>query len=377
MTDVFIKKADAPEPGFSVGVLLSRKPTSGTVGLEIEVEGNKFKVPEGHKGTHHAVQMPDLPFWSYVHDGSLRGKDNAEYVLSKPIAFDEVAPAVKSLWDMFAAYGSVLDESNRTSVHVHLNCQSFHFNRLTSLMALYFAFEEVLTAWCGEHRTGNLFCLRAKDAPAIISQVRKFIKTDGKIELRDHLHYSGLNTSSLHKFGSLEIRTMRGVTDPSLILDWVGILQRLYELSADFPDPRDICGMFSQGGPVAFFDDILGEKASVVRAGISMDEDAIKDSMYDGIRMAQDLCYCRDWGLFQAIDLKADPFGRDPRKVMKKLSNVEAQMAVQQAIAEIGYDEPEYFDEHPQAQVYIAPSPVSAPASLNQGPSYWTTAGQG
>lgn len=354
MNEVFIKKSDAQEPGFNVGVLLRRKETLGEVGVEIEVEGNKFPKPEGYEGTHTAVQLQGTNYWSYVHDGSLRGQDNAEYILRKPVAFSVFPDTVAELFGKLASYGSVIEESNRTSVHVHLNCQRFHLNRLTSLMALYFTFEEVLTAWCGEHRVGNLFCLRAKDAPAIISQIRRFIKTDGTTELRDHLHYAGLNANALHKFGSLEFRSLRGCTNPQVILDWVSILQRLYELSAEFEDPRDICGMFSQSGPLAFFDTILGDRAGIVRQGITMDNDEIAESMYTGIRLAQDLCYCRDWTLFKAMDIKADPFGRDMRKVMKKITGLAQGLDVGAALASLDDAQP----------VSIAPAPAPTASQI-------------
>lgn len=310
MSEVFIRQDEKKQAGFNIGVVLNRKSTAGTVGIEIEVEGSRL--PKDN------TPAP----WGYHVDNSLRGSDNAEYVLNKPVEFAGVAPCLDKLWARFSECKSVIDDSNRTSVHIHLNVQNFHFNRLTSLMALYFTFEEILTEWCGDHRVGNLFCLRAKDAPAIISQIKKFIRTDGNSNLQDHHHYAGLNANALHKFGSLEFRSLRGVSDPKVIIDWVGILERLYTLSAEFTDPRDICGIFSAEGPTSFFYSILGDKAKTVLDGVSMNEDAIKESLYQGVRMAQDLCYCRDWGLFQSIDLKNDPFGRDPKKIAKKLGNL-------------------------------------------------------
>ena len=319
MKSVFIRRVDVVQPGFTMGVMLSRKETKGEVGLEIEVEGNKFPKPDGYEGTHTPVRLPSTQFWSYVHDGSLRGKDSAEYVLTKPVMFDQVTNAVDEIFHTMKQYGSVMSESNRTSVHVHLNCQQFHLNRLTSLLALYYTFEEVLTEYCGDHRVGNLFCLRAIDAPAIITQVKKFIRTDGMYQLQDHLHYSALNTNALFKLGSLEWRTLRGVTEAGPILAWVSILQRLYEMSAQFEDPREICSLFSQEGPSAFFENVLGEHAKTVRDGIEFDYDRINESMYEGIRMAQDLCYSRDWSLYRAQKLAVDPFGRDAKKMAKKL----------------------------------------------------------
>lgn len=304
-----VKKADgATEESFALGVALGKSLTKGTVGLEIEIEGNKLP---------HENMTPSP--WMYHADNSLRGDDTGEYVLSKPVEFDEVSKSLQSLWAVFKKMGSRLDDSNRTSVHVHLNVQPFFLNRLTSFMALYFTVEEVLTEWCGEHRVGNLFCLRAKDAPAIISQIRRFIRMNMEAPLKEHLHYSAMNANAIIKFGSLEFRTLRGVSDPNIIEEWVGILKRLYDLSADYKDPRDICGLFSGVGPLDFFEEVMGKKAAVIRNGISFSNEQLTDSMFEGIRLAQDLCYARDWSIFRGIELKPDPFHRDPKRIVKKL----------------------------------------------------------
>lgn len=317
--ELFRRRQPEPVMGFTLLSILRRmlKPTKGSVGIEVEVEGNKFPKVPGYETTLKALPLEGWTFWSYVKDGSLRGHDNAEYVLQKPIEFDQVPAAIEELDAKLKAYGSVLSESNRTSVHVHLNCQDFHMNRLASFCALYFCFEEVLTEWCGDHRVGNLFCLRGKDAPGLITKIKRFIRSDGQTELSDGLHYSGLNAHALTKFGSLEVRSMRGPTDLSIIVQWVSILERLYKLSGEFLDPRDISAQFSAQGPLTFFETILGEASITLRAGIEFDDERVRDSMYEGIRLAQDLCYCRDWDNFKPVDMKDDPFGRDMRKVSK------------------------------------------------------------
>src|SRR3546814_5069288 len=121
---------------------------------------------------------------------------------------------------MFKECGSVLEESNRTSVHVHLNVQEFHLNRLCSFMALYFSVEEILTAWCGENRIGNMFCLRAKDAYGIVTNIKRFLQDENRgATFSDGLHYSGLNAQALQIFVSVEIRSLRGATEPQIIID--------------------------------------------------------------------------------------------------------------------------------------------------------------
>lgn len=319
MQTPFITKKSRRTDGFPMGQLLGTREVDGEIGIEIEVEGNKFPKPDTETNGYVPKE------WKYHHDGSLRGEDNAEYVLKKPLMFSEVPRAISNLWSMFNEFGSVLDDSNRTSVHVHLNAQKWYLNRVCSFVALYFAVEEILTAWCGEHRVGNLFCLRAKDAPAIVSKLKRFFQEDGKTGLSDGLHYAGLNAQALMKFGSLEIRSLRGVTDPQTILDWVAILERIYKMSADFEDPRKVCENFSGGGPLAFYESILGDKASRVREGAGFDNQQLMASLYEGIRLAQDLCYCRDWSLYKPADITKDPFGRNE----KEQSSLYAQLLAQ------------------------------------------------
>lgn len=321
--EVFISRKENKVAGFNLLHLLGRVPVDGDIGIEIEVEGNKF--PKHQTPDNESVSPELIPKeWQYHHDGSLRGNDNAEYVFRKPLAFADVPQAIKNLWEMFDKFGSKLDESNRTSVHVHLNAQEWHLNRLTAFAALYFSVEEILTEWCGDHRVGNLFCLRAKDAPAIVSQLKKFIQNDGNTGLPSGLHYAGLNPQALLKFGSIEIRSLRGVTDPDTILTWVAILERIYNMSADFKDPRTICSHFSGHGAMSYLEMILGEHTPTVLQQVSYDHQQIQESLYEGIRLAQDLCYCRNWSEYEPVEIKKDPFGRKITNVVDQISQAQA-----------------------------------------------------
>jgi len=350
---MIIRRDNRVAEAYSVAVTLAKTPTQGEVGIEIELEASNTFPKEKE-------ELPAI--WSYHKDGSLRGFDNAEYVLDKPIKFDEVDKAVDDLWQVLANKKVKLTPSNRTSVHVHLNVQGFYLNRLTAFAGLYFAVEEVLTQWCGEHRVGNLFCLRAKDAPAIITQLRRFIRSDMQTQIRDNYHYSGFNAHAIHKFGSIEIRTLRGAMDASVIKAWVGILRRLYELSADFPDPRTFVDMFSAIGPYEFYETILGEYAADVQSAIGWSNEQIRDSMYEGVRLAQDLCYCRDWEKFQAVELKPDPFGRDVRKLRKKAASASVQVQPIGFLEEYGNEGdlmPDFAEPEPEYDDSPVPAPVS------------------
>ena len=301
--------------GHTVQGIFGTRKTLGKVGLEIEVEGNGFpkSYDEEEEGCDDAELIP--PQWRYTHDGSLRGFDNAEYVLTRPLEFEDVPKAIDDLWVMFKNYGSKLDESNRTSVHVHLNVQDFRLNRLCAFAGLWFCVEDLLVRWCGDHRVGNMFCLRASDAPVIVSKLRKLV-THGDIRgitNDDGLHYAGFNTQALSKFGSIEIRTLRGATDPEVIKTWVSLLQRIYDISESFQDdPRSVCQMFSGQHYRNFIRQILGPHTDSVLDSLDMDEDEIRRSVHQGVRIAQNICFCSTWEEYrQTAEVKPDPFGRD------------------------------------------------------------------
>lgn len=324
-----------------VGNILGHEPKTGDVGLEIEVEGNKFR-KENYKD------------WKYVHDGSLRGQDNAEYVFKTPLEFGKVDKALDDLWSMFASYGSVLDDSHRTSVHVHLNVQRFSLKRLCAFVGLWFCVEEVLAAWCGDHRVGNLFCLRAKDAPAIVSRFKDYFLQDGAYQFSNGNHYAGLNGNAINKFGSIEIRYLRGTTEPETIKKWVKILKRMYEMSADFDDPRDVCADLSGYGPYPFLERILGEHTSEVVEGSGMTYHQVSSSVYEGVRYAQDICYCRDWSLVKDIDLTKNPFGRANKK--STTEDLYAQLVAMAPAAPVNYYTPTIntISANEWAQVYTS-----------------------
>jgi hypothetical protein len=58
--------------------------------------------------------------------------------------------------------------------------------------------------------------------------------------------------------------------------------------------------------------------ASVVRNGVTMTDEEISDSMYAGIRRAQDIAFCRDWSLFKKLDISDNPFGLSKKKLVEK-----------------------------------------------------------
>lgn len=257
------------------------KPHEGLNGVEIEVEGQRlpYDIPGG--------------LWNAIEDGSLRG-ESKEYVFRKPLSEEEGVRALEQLNESFKEAKSIINSSYRTSVHVHVNCQSLTFKQVYNYILLYIIFEDILIDLCGRERDGNLFCLRVTDAEQLVEAL-KFLPTAGDIRSfhGDHLRYASININSIGKYGSLEFRAYRGTTETADISMWVKLLNRLREAAIRYDNPQQIIENFSKLGYRAFTLDVFGDNpiAHFVLAARNAEE-----RLVFGVRYAQEIAYCvKDW----------------------------------------------------------------------------------
>ncbi|MNQ15745.1 putative amidoligase enzyme [compost metagenome] len=259
--------------------------TDGDVGIEIEVEGTR---------------LPKLDkYWKNEHDGSLRGPENIEYVLDRPMSLKDARIALKYLSVQYNKYDSNVHDSVRAGVHVHINVQDLNIIELYNFMTLYLILEEVLVKHCGPTREGNLFCLRAGDADFVLSALQNAVECKNFRSLvTDQLRYSSMNVKALGTYGSLEFRAMRGTRDLELIYNWAAVLLNLREVAKRYASPDKIIEGFSEGEALTFLQNALGAHV----------EDYICDGfermLCDGMRRAQDVAYCVDWQDFHEVEKK-------------------------------------------------------------------------
>ncbi|NOQ73263.1 MAG: hypothetical protein GQ574_14750 [Crocinitomix sp.] len=251
--------------------------TDGLLGVEIEVEGESL--PQHPKG------------WVKHRDGSLRGAENAEYVLPHPLPLTGANKALDDLWGAFEQEGSHVEDSFRAGVHVHLNVQDLSPKQLVTLIVLYFVLEGPLTRFCGNEREGNHFCMRSSDAEFLTQTISKAVSEGDMSYLQtEDLRYSALNVTSLFKYGSLEFRAMRSTSDKNTIKDWCGIIDKLKTTSLEFDSPTDVLDAISAGGEHYFVKSIFGGYAKHFLAMPDLGE-----SIRIGLLNAQDIAYSRDW----------------------------------------------------------------------------------
>lgn len=254
-----------------------KKLVAGDVGIEIEVEGRRLPIAER--------------YWRNEHDGSLRGPENREYVLAEPSSIKRAELALKYLGILYKQNNTEVHDTVRAGVHVHINVQKLNIVELYNYLTLFFIFEEPLVKFCGEHREGNLFCLRSLDAEFLLSELRMaVINSDYYRLVSDDLRYGAVNVKALGTYGSLEFRTMRGTRDLDLILTWAKVLLSLREAAKAFYCPSDIINGFSEGESVWFLRRCFGE-----HSGLFEGMPDIGKMLTDGMRRAQDIAFAIDW----------------------------------------------------------------------------------
>lgn len=217
--------------------------SDGIFGVEIETE------------TKTPYEPPRMTFWNTHGDGSLRDF-GVEWVLKRPLS----GSALKAALDEFGARTKDLKfipDSISTSVHVHINALNMTLNHAAGFVSAYTLSENLLIRYCGESRLSNLFCLPICDSEVQLSYLKAFIT--GLAEKQpahwnfseDRSKYSALNFGSLPKFGSLEVRSMRGLTNPNEVGDWVHILEDLYNstMNNNF-NAKELLKIYLDKGPI-------------------------------------------------------------------------------------------------------------------------------
>ena len=254
----------------------------GDVGIEIEVEGKNL--PKHFE-----------KYWRVEADGSLRGEDNAEYVLEKPLTIKQAKLALSHLNMQYKKHQAVVDDTVRAGVHVHINVQQLNIVELYNYMTLYLILEELLVKFCGPYREGNLFCLRACDAEWLLFRLSEAARSRQfrRVLTDDNLRYGSMNVKALGTYGSLEFRAMRGTRDLNLIHKWATILLDLREAAKKFTDPKDIINDYSEGDADTFLVKCLGEHVEIFKGF-----DNIPKMLNAGMRRAQDIAFCCDWQQF-------------------------------------------------------------------------------
>jgi Putative amidoligase enzyme len=261
---------DAPEDAF---------------GLEIELEGQNLS------SRRRAI----TDYWTVHNDGSLRApnpEDMAiEYVFHRPLGLQDTTTALTNMMTFLNQDNVTVFESERTSIHVHVNVLQNTLKDILNFIVLSIIFDELFVGQNGPERVGNNFCLRAKDAKGQLIQIRQQIENTGfPFSIDQANRYNSVNIASLNRFGTIEFRSLECTIDLQRVLHWVNTLNTLKQFAKTFNSPEEIIYYFSSWGNEEFIDRVLGPYAEKYKA-----VPHYGDMLFRGVRIAQEIAYCTDW----------------------------------------------------------------------------------
>jgi len=172
------------------------------------------------------VAVNTLPMGIHIEtDGSLRN-NGKEFITSPQPLEDSVE--LFSMLHSELAYGAEAF-SDRTSIHVHVNCLNLELDEVRNIVLLYALFEESFFSLVNSNRRDNIHCV------ALTETFLPSIYRVGLSTMVARWHkYTALNLKPLATLGTLEFRHMHGHSDPILLRMWLTVITKLFEVGKTF-----------------------------------------------------------------------------------------------------------------------------------------------
>lgn len=269
-------------------------------GIELELEGRN-------------VGLRDVATrgWQRHEDGSLRG-ESIEYTTTgaKPVA--ECKSLVDNLFSKFKENGVKFNDSIRTSTHVHLNFADKPLKQAINFFTLFTMLEEPLQYYSGEDRKGNLFCISTREAEGIVGVLASGIAM-GSLDrfAGDRYKYAACNLSTLYKFGTIEVRTMRGANSADMVNKWLDILDDMYQYSLNvMKSPADLVVNLSHLGAEGLMHSIFKPANYTELMKTFPKVRTLHQSLMDGARLIQLFAFEFDEDFKAEVDIKKLVGGR-------------------------------------------------------------------
>lgn len=267
-------------------------------GIELEIESSNDIFPDGDR----------LEYWTRTTDGSLRAANKldqggAEFVCSKPLPHSKVTEALEEFDMAISRARTSIRKSTRCSTHVHVNVQDLTLSQLGCFLTLYYLLEPALSAYNGEHRANNQFCIQLRHSPAILRGLISCLTQDGKFEGIDNYKYSALNWTHIlrGRYGTIEFRQGDGISSSAMeIVPWLDIITELYSVSQEsFSTPVDIILAMSGRNwkefMQAYTPTTYHYMLPTIEAVPYTEAGQVDLMMLESMRFAQSLAYEMDW----------------------------------------------------------------------------------
>lgn len=214
----FIIKPAPPAQGSNPDLLM---------GLELEIEGCR---EEGDWYVDNVIRAG----FRVETDDSLRGQNirrggvrnevpgNAYEFITHPMTQSTMHHAINEFFRI-CGFTDERNYSDRTSIHVHVNCQDKTIDQVSSLALLYTVVERILFQFVGNNRDNNIYCIPWEGC-RLNHDIVDRIASDPVTSLKRWQKYTALNLCPLVTYGTVEFRHMYGTADTDKLHAWLNII---------------------------------------------------------------------------------------------------------------------------------------------------------
>ena len=159
--------------------------------------------------------------WSMTDDGSLR--NGGKEFISSPVILSSAIEAFGALHAQ-KFYIEAEAFSERTSIHVHMNCQGLDEQQVKNILLLYALYEECFFLMANPSRRFNIHRV-----PLTETHMPTFYGRPLNVIVDRWHKYTALNLLPLASQGTIEFRHMHGHSDQALHEQWLVVLANLFE----------------------------------------------------------------------------------------------------------------------------------------------------
>lgn len=205
------------------------------LGLELEVEAVRW--PNGD-----IINDCDRLGFRVHDDGSLRGVNNlpAYEFISKPIESRHALHALTEFYKKAQFSEENQNFSDRTSVHVHVNCLDLEWETLACVALLYTIMEAPLFGFVnadpkqpeGHYRDTNIYCIPWAQCRDHYGLVANFL-SNPTTQLARWQKYTALNLLPLTTQGTVEFRHMHGTADMVKLTKWINMIGGIFKFAKE------------------------------------------------------------------------------------------------------------------------------------------------
>jgi len=175
-------------------------------------------------------------------DGTIDDDDSLrcgiEFV-SSPLNLEDSLTNLRVLFDLLETTN--VRASERTSIHVHINCSDLSFQQVGILLLCWGILEEGIVATFCPERWYSHFCFPMAKSYGSLAACKRFLEGQSGANDRGN-KYCSLNFSRLSDIGTAEVRVFPFTTDFQRVSEFITICHslRMYAATAGLEDVRDI-----------------------------------------------------------------------------------------------------------------------------------------